>query len=157
MIAGIYTALSLLTFPVSSGAIQLRVSELLCVLPILYVEAVPALFIGCALSNLITGCAPFDILLGSFVTLVSAIFTYLFGRIIKNKYIKLIVGGIFPVLLNAFLLPLIWIFCYGAIEYLYIVQASFIFIGQALAVYGLGAPTYISVVKLKEKGLSFLE
>ncbi len=156
IIASLYIVLSLLTLPLASGAIQLRISEILTLLPLLYLEAVPALFVGCLLSNLITGCAVFDIILGSLITLTCALLTFLMGKIIKNKFFKILMGGSFPVLLNAFLLPLIWILCYGAIEYAYYLQALFLLDGQALAVYALGVPTYLSITKLKEKGVGFL-
>ncbi len=157
IIACLYIVLALLTFPIASGAVQLRVSEILTLLPLVYAEAIPALFIGCLISNLITGCVIIDVILGSLVTLLSAIMTHLVKKIIKKTALKLVVGGIFPVLLNALLLPLIWLLCYGAGEYVYIAQVGIIFIGQSLAVYLLGAPTYLTIVKLKGKGISFLQ
>ncbi len=151
VIAGLYVAVSLLVFPISSGAIQVRLSEALCILPLVWIESVPALFIGCMLSNLITGCAFFDIILGSVVTLISAISTCLLGRAIKNTALKIMLGGLFPVILNALILPLIWVWCYGAIEYMYLVQAGVLFLGQAISVYGLGTPLYLSVEKYFNK------
>ena len=147
VVAGLYVSVSLLVFPISSGAIQVRLSEALCILPLVWAESIPALFIGCMLSNLITGCAFFDIILGSVITLVSAILTYFSGRIIKNTALKIMAGGLFPVLLNAFILPLIWVWCYGAIEYMYIVQVGLLLLGQAISVYALGTPLYFAVRK----------
>jgi len=157
VIAGLYAVLSLITFPVASGAIQLRVSEALTLLPLLYIEAVPALFVGCAIINLITGCAIFDVVLGSLITLVAGICTYLIGKFIKNTPLRIILGGLFPVALNAFLLPLIWLLCYGTGEYVYALQALFLIISQSLAVYGGGTFLYIGIKKLKAKGIAFLE
>lgn len=157
VIASIYTAISLLVFPLAGGAVQLRVSEALTLLPLFFIEAVPALFVGCILSNLIVGCAPPDIILGSLITLVSAMATYGTGRLIKNLVLKIVIGGLFPVLLNALLLPLIWIYCYGAIEYIYAVQALILIVGQSLAVYAVGVPLTISLNRLKKSGIKFLE
>ena len=56
IIAALYAVLSFAVFPVASGAIQFRVSEALTLLPLLYVEAIPALFVGCIAVNLLTGC-----------------------------------------------------------------------------------------------------
>ncbi len=151
VIAGLYAVISLVTFPIASGAIQVRLSEALCILPLFFIEAVPALFIGCALSNLITGCALFDIIFGSLITLVSALLTYIIGRMVKNTPLRLVLGGIFPVVLNALGLPLIWIYCYGAIDYLYHIQAIILFVGQAISIYGLGTPLYISMRKTKKQ------
>ena len=157
IIASLYVILSLITFPVASGAIQFRLSEALCILPLLFIEAVPALFIGCALSNLITGCAIFDVIFGSVITLVAAALTFLFGKIIKNLPLKIIIGGVFPVALNAFLLPLIWVWCYGALEYMYFLQAAFLIVSQSVSIYALGTPLYLAVDKFKKKCLSFFE
>lgn len=151
LIGGIYVALSLIVFPVASGAIQFRPSEALTVLPLIFPEAVLALFIGCALSNLITGCAVFDILFGSLITLFAGVFTFCAGKLIKNTAVKVVVGGLFPVLMNALLLPLIWVWCYGALEYMYIIQALFLILSQSVSVYALGVPLYISTKKLKDK------
>lgn len=155
IIAGLYVVLSLVTFSISSGAVQLRASELLTILPIFYIEAIPALFIGCILSNFITGCAFLDVILGSIVTLVASILTYLIGKAFKNSALRIIFGGFFPVVLNAFLLPLIWIICYGVLEYVYYIQVLLLLAGQSLAVYLLGTPTYFAVKKLKSKHVRF--
>lgn len=151
IIAGLYVVISLVTFPIASGAIQVRLSEALCILPLFFIEAVPALFIGCALSNLITGCAIFDIALGSLITLVSAILTLIVGKVTKNTWLKLVFAGIFPIVLNAFGLPLIWLLCYGVTEYVYHIQVIILFIGQTLSIYGLGIPLYFSIVKANKK------
>ena len=157
VIAGLYTAVSMLVFPLAGGAVQLRVSEAFTLLPLFFIEAIPALFVGCILSNLIVGCAPPDIILGSLVTLVAAIFTFCTGKLIKNLAVKIIVGGIFPVLLNAFILPLIWVYCYGALEYIYVVQALILIVGQSVAVYGAGTPLVTTLNRLKERGAKFME
>ena len=77
--------------------------------------------------------------------------TYFTGKIIKKTWFKLLVGGLFPVILNAFLLPVIWYFCYGELEYLYILQVGFLLVSQSVAVYALGVPLYIAIAKLGEK------
>lgn len=156
IIAALYTVTTLLTLPVASGAVQIRISEALTLLPLLYFEAVPALFVGCILSNLISACALPDIIFGSLITLFAAALTYFTGRIIKNTPLKIIVGGLFPVLLNAFLLPLIWIYCYGAIEYIYGIQAVLLVAGQGVSVYVIGTPLVVQIQKYKNKGINFL-
>ena len=55
VIAAIYCALTLLLRPISYGEVQLRVSEALTILPVLTPAAVPGLFIGCLLANLLGG------------------------------------------------------------------------------------------------------
>ena len=147
LIASLYTALTLVVFPVASGSIQVRISEAFTLLPLLYVEAIPALAVGCLISNMLTGCAPLDVILGSLVTLVSAVMTYGVGKIFKSTALKIIFGGLFPVLLNAFLLPLIWLWAYGTGEYVYILQVAFLLVGQTLSVYAVGTPLYLAMKK----------
>ena len=150
LIAGLYVALSLITMPIASGAIQFRISEALTILPLFFVEAIPALFVGCMLSNLITGCLILDIVFGSLITLVASVCTFLIGKIIKNTFFKMLLGGFFPVILNALFLPIIWVKVYGALEYVYYLQALFLFISQSLSVYACGTPLFLAVRKLNK-------
>ena len=150
VIAALYAATSFVTAPIASGAIQIRLSEALTLFALIFPESIPALFVGCFISNLVTGCAPFDVVLGSLITLAAAGLTYFAGKKIKKTNLKIFVGGLFPVLLNAFLLPLIWLLCYGTGEYIYILQVSFLLIGQSLSVYAIGAPLYLAVRKIND-------
>ncbi len=79
MIAALYVALTLLAnaLGLANYAVQVRFSEALTVLPYFTPAAVPGLLVGCALSNLLTGCLPLDILFGSLATLLGAVGTYL--------------------------------------------------------------------------------
>ena len=146
VIAGLYVCLSLLVFPLASGTVQLRVGEALTLLPLLFLEAVPALFVGCIIVNLLTGCVLIDVIVGSLVTLTSAIFTYFIGKRVKNTFLKILIGGLFPVILNAFILPITWAIV-GIGEYAYLLQATLILLGQALSVYGVGTFLYVAVRK----------
>lgn len=157
IIAGLYVAVSFIIAPFASGAIQVRLSEGLTILAIILPESIPALFVGCLLSNLITGCAIYDVIFGSLITLISAIFSYFSTKRIKKTPLKIFIGGTFPILFNAFLLPLIWQWCYGFGQYVYIVQVAFLLIGQTISVYAIGTPIYLTVKRLKEKNLKFLQ
>ncbi len=57
MIAALYVVLTYITnlLGLASGTIQVRFSEALCILPVFTPAAIPGLFIGCLISNLITG------------------------------------------------------------------------------------------------------
>ena len=86
LIAAIYVVLTyfISAFNLASGAIQVRISEALTVLPYFTPAAIPGLAIGCFLSNLLTGCLPMDVLFGSLATLIGAIGSYLLR---KNKWL----------------------------------------------------------------------
>ncbi len=86
VIAAIYVVLTyfISAFNLASGAIQVRISEALCVLPFFTPAAIPGLFLGCLLSNLLTGCIIWDVVFGSLATLLGALGTGLLtGRSAK--------------------------------------------------------------------------
>lgn len=137
--AGLYCALSFAVFPIASGAVQIRLGDALCLLPLLFPETTIGLFVGCILTNVLTGCAVYDVIFGSLITLVAGLFTCLAGKTIKIKALKIAVGGAFPVFLNAIILPLVFELCYGTGEHVYIIQALFIFAGEAVSVWVFGS------------------
>ena len=149
--ATLYVVLTFATLNFASGFVQLRLSEALTILPLLFPETSVALFVGCIIANLITGCAPYDIVFGSLITLLSALLTAFVGKKIKNSALKVFVGGLFPVLMNAFLLPVVWYYVYGELEFLYIVQVLILLVSQSISVYAVGYPLYYGVEKLKNK------
>ena len=72
MIAAIYVVLTILFAPISFGPVQFRIAEALCILPFFTPAAVPGLFVGCLLSNLLCGAMPLDVVFGSLATLIGA-------------------------------------------------------------------------------------
>ena len=161
VIAALYTTFTYVFMPLAFGPIQVRPAEALCILPLFYVEAIPALAIGCMLSNLASPFLFYDIVFGSLTTLLAAFLSYLVGRFIKNERKKLFFGGLFHVLLNALLLPLYIVFlCGGAEGYSSALVAyfSYVFslgITQSIWVYGLGIPLYTHLKKLRKKSTFF--
>ena len=115
LIAALYVVLTLVSslMGLSSGAIQFRISEALCVLPIFLPEAIPGLFIGCAVSNLIAGGVVWDIIFGSIATLIGAIG----ARLLRNLPKKLIWIATLPtVIANMLIVPFVLIYAYGTPE-----------------------------------------
>lgn len=86
----------------SSGIIQVRFSESLCILPVLIPSAVPGLFVGCIIANLMTGAAFLDVVFGSLATLIGAIGTY-YMKNLKCKYL----GCLPPIVANTLIIPLV--------------------------------------------------
>lgn len=72
IIAALYLLLTFALQAISFGAVQFRIAEALMLLPVLTVDAVPGLFIGCLLGNLLGGGVWYDVLLGSLATLLAA-------------------------------------------------------------------------------------
>ena len=156
--AGIIAALYVvLTWPLGALAFgtlgfQIRPAEALTMLPLFYPEAIPALYVGCLIANIITGNA-WDIGLGSLCSLVAAVLTFLAGKLIKNTPLKLAVGGIFPVFVNAFVIPCVLLLGGSAYAGYWFMFASLL-VTQAVWVYGLGVPLYFGIRALRAKGIS---
>lgn len=108
LIAALYVVLTVLAaqFNLASGAIQVRFSEALTIMPVFTAAAVPGLTIGCVLANLLTGCAAWDVVFGSLATLIGAIGT----RLLKDKPL---LAWIPPVLSNMAIIPIILIKVYA--------------------------------------------
>ncbi len=107
IIAAMYTVLTLIAsaMGLSSGAIQVRLSEALTVLPLLTPAAIPGLTVGCLISNLITGCIPVDVAFGTLATLIGAVGTRYLGRIHP------VLAPVPPILANTLIVP--WVLKYG--------------------------------------------
>ena len=160
IIAALYTALTYAFAPLAFGPFQVRPAEALCILAVIYPEAILALGVGCALSNLASPYAFYDVTFGTLITLSAALFSYLVGSKLKNMPIKIFWGGLFPVLLNAVFLPFVIIFVGdGAGNSLTVAYFTFfgsLLLTESVWIYGLGAPLYFAVARLRKKGLRFL-
>lgn len=108
MIAAVYVVLTFIAnaFGLANYAIQVRFSEALTILPYFTPAAIPGLFIGCLLSNILTGCALPDIVFGSLATLIGAFGTYALRR---WKWC----APVCPILANTVIVPLVLIYGYG--------------------------------------------
>ena len=109
LIAALYVVLTWLCALVGldKGVIQMRLSEALCVLPAFTGAAVPGLFVGCLLANLLTGSALPDVVFGSLATLIGALGAYLLRR---RKWLV----PLPTVLANTLIIPFVLRFAYGA-------------------------------------------
>lgn len=149
LIAAAYTALTFLSgvFGLAFGPIQLRISEVLTILPVFTPAAIPGLTVGCFISNIASFNA-IDMLFGTLATLAAAYLTYCF-KSIKFKDIPLL-AMLPPVLVNAvvvgfeiavFFMPeksFIWAFLLSATE---------VGLGQFIVCYIFGVPFYLAVNK----------
>ena len=108
MVAALYVVLTFAAnaLGLASGAVQVRFSEALTILPVFTAAAVPGLTVGCVLANLLTGCAAWDVVFGSLATLLGAVGT----RLLKNKPF---LAWIPPVVSNAAIVPVVLMKVYG--------------------------------------------
>ena len=108
IIAALYIVLTFIAnaLGLANYAVQVRFSESLTVLPYFTPAAIPGLFIGCLLSNILTGCALPDIIFGSIATLIGAFVTHALRR---YKW----AAPIGPILSNAIIIPYVLLYSYG--------------------------------------------
>ncbi len=107
MIAALYVALTIIFAPFSFGQIQVRIAESLTILPVFTPAAIPGLFAGCLIGNVLGGAIFPDIIFGSFATLIGAFFTYLLRK--KNKYL----APLPPIISNTTIIPFVLRYAYG--------------------------------------------
>lgn len=107
-IAALYVVLTEVSamLGLASGAVQVRISEALTVLPYFTPAAIPGLFLGCLLSNFLTGCALWDVVFGSLATLLGALVSYA-----VRKHRNLV--WIPPVVSNVLIVPWVLRLVYG--------------------------------------------
>ncbi len=147
LVSALYVALTWLSnlFGLANGAVQVRISEALCILPAFMPSAIPGLFIGCLISNLSMGSNIFDIIFGSLATLIGAILT---SRL-KNKFL----APIPAVISNTIVVPVVILFCYTAREArtlsTYLITTLGVFAGEVISAYIFGVILYIALEKRK--------
>ena len=147
LIAALYVALTYAAslFGLSSGAIQFRISEMLCILPVFMPEAIVGLTIGCFIANLVTGALIWDIIFGTVATLIGAIGARLCTRL-PDKLIWL--APIPTVLSNAIIVPFVLIYTYGVNDaYLFLMLT--VAIGEFVCAFILGLAFYYSIKRNK--------
>lgn len=144
IIAALYVVLTYLTslFGLASGPVQCRLSEALCILPVFTPAAVPGLFVGCLLSNLLTGGMILDVVFGSIATLIGAAGTYCLAMRKANKYLYTLPA----VVSNTLIIPLVLKYAYaldGALWYFIITVC----VGEIISCGVLGMLLYFSLSK----------
>lgn len=134
-IAALYVVLTLISaaFGLSSGAIQLRISEALCVLVAFTPAAIPGLTIGCLISNLVASANILDIIFGTLATFLGALGGYYLR---KKKWLITL-----PTLLsNVIIVPLVIVYGFGVKDMALPLVALTVGIGEFLSatVFGTG-------------------
>ena len=132
-IAALYVAMTLISamFGLSSGVIQIRISEALCVLTVFTPAAIPGLTVGCLVANLITGANVLDVVFGTLATLIGAIG----GRMLRNKKWLVTVP---TVIANTVIIPLVIVYGFGIVDVALPLVALSVFAGEFISATLLG-------------------
>lgn len=121
VIAALYVVLTLLAnaLGLANYAVQVRFSEALTILPFFTPAAIPGLFLGCLISNLLCGNILWDVIFGSLATLIGAFGTYLIACGLPGKahpanssVVREICCTLPPILANTVIVPFILVYAY---------------------------------------------
>ena len=152
VIAALYVALTELSTLVgmSSGVIQVRISEALCVLAVFTPAAIPGLTLGCMISNLLVpGVVWADIVFGSFATLIGATLAYLFRRF------PFWIAPIPTILANALIIPFVLAYAYGVEDAIWFMMLT-VGAGEVIAAGILGILLYFAIRRIAPKLFMYL-
>ena len=141
VIAAIYVVLTMVFAPISFGPVQFSISEALCILPFFTPAAVPGLFLGCLLSNLLYGAAALDVVFGSLATLIGAVGSYALRR---NKWAVCVP----PILANTVIIPWVLRYAYGSPDLIPVAMVT-VGIGEILAIGVLGNLLLVTLERYK--------
>ncbi len=136
VVATLYVVFTMPFATFSTGILQFRPAEALTVLPALFPYVSLGITVGCMVSNVVSAFGLLDVLLGSLTTALACILT---AYLCKNKWL----APLPPIVLNATVLPLVWMFAGGLGQYTYIVSMLFLLVSQSVVCYGLGIPLYV--------------
>ncbi|MEG0688057.1 MAG: QueT transporter family protein [Hungatella sp.] len=140
-IAAIYVVLTMAFAPISFGPIQFRIAEALCILPFFTPAAVPGLFLGCLLSNLLYGAVAMDVIFGSLATLIGAAGSY---ALRKKKWAVCLP----PIAANTIIVPWVLRYAYGSPDIIPLMMLT-VGIGEVLAIGVLGNALLIALERYK--------
>ena len=145
VIAAAYVALTMVArvFGLDSHVIQVRFSEMLCILPMFTTAAIPGLYLGCLIANLMAGAVWLDMLIGPVATLIGALGTY---ALRKYKWI----APIPPILSNTILIPFVLAYGYEMEQSVPFMMLT-VGIGEVISVYILGLMAYFALKKHASK------
>ena len=142
MIAAIYVVLTCVFAPFSFGEVQVRIAEALTILPVFTPAAIPGLFVGCLVGNILGGAILPDIIFGSLATLIGAFFTYQLRD--KNKFL----APLPPIAANTIVVPFVLRYGYGVALPIPFMMLTVGF-GEVLSCGVLGMVMYFALKKYK--------
>lgn len=147
VVGAAYATLTVGLAPISYGAIQFRVSEVLCILPFFIPSTAWGLFIGCAIANILGG-GVLDIVFGSLTTLLAALVTARLGKK-EHTLGNSILACLQPVVFNAVIVGAV-VTAVFTVEGetvnpfthlgLYAATAASVGFGEAVVLFALGLP-----------------
>ena len=96
VIAAVYVVVCLALAPFSYGAVQVRVAEALCLLPVFGAEYIIGVTLGCLLANLL-GSTVIDVVFGTLATLLACLVTYKLPASLPPVVFNMLIVGAFEI------------------------------------------------------------
>jgi uncharacterized membrane protein len=144
MISAVYLVLTLIFYLTSFWPYQIRFAEALTVLPYFTPLAIPGLFVGCLVANIIGGNGIWDIVIGTLATLIAAYLTY---KISYNKPKRKLLAPLPPVIINAVIVGAMLSILYKMPLFVTMLSVG---LGQIVACYLIGYPLMLLIEKNKK-------
>ena len=143
VVGAAYAVLTLILAPISYGAVQCRVSEVLCILPYFIPGTAWGLFAGCIVANLLTGNI-FDIIFGSLATLAAGLCTAYIGKRPHSRGTTFL-GCLTPVIFNAVIVGAVITQAYNGMNIfahfgVFALNAALVGLGEAVVMLLMGYP-----------------
>ncbi len=145
IIAALYVVLTVFVnaFNLASGAIQVRISEALCVLPFFTPAAVPGVIIGCFLSNIFTGAMLPDVIFGTLATAIAALAS---RRLRKHRFLVTVP----PVIANMLIIPFVLKYAYHLEDAIWFMMLT-VGAGEVISCIGLGSILITALMPIRNK------
>ncbi|MBE6039585.1 MAG: QueT transporter family protein [Clostridiales bacterium] len=143
VIAALYVVLTMVFAPISFGPVQIRIAEALCIMPLFTPAAIPGLFLGCIIGNLLGGGIMLDVIFGSIATLIGAWIGYLLR---SNRWLVPVPA----IVSNTLIVPFVLRYGYGVADMALPLMMVYICIGEIVGCFILGEILATALMKRKD-------
>lgn len=145
IVGALYAVLTMLLAPISYGPLQLRVSEVLCILPYFMPYTAWGLFFGCVIANLVSAAGILDVVFGSLATLAACLCVAACGKKSKNSLLSRVIACLMPVVWNALIVGATLTIALAGLDPIrnfgaFLIYAGQVALGEAGVMFAVGLP-----------------
>ena len=154
IVAALYVVLTLASYSFSYGAVQFRISEALVLLCYIDPFYIPGLVIGCFMANLFSPFGFWDVIFGTFSTVICTGMVTLTARYLKRNLFSLIIASLWSSVFS-FLIAFEIVFICGAKES-FLFWVLMVAIGEFVVITLFGVPLFQYMFK-NDRLIAFLK
>lgn len=147
IVGAAYAALTMLLAPISYNAVQMRVSEVLCILPFFLPMTTWGLFLGCALANIVSAAGIWDVVFGSLATLLACLCIQTLGQHGRGakSWLRILLAALMPVIWNGVIIGFLLMWTITDVKFPELNAAFWaiggsVALGEAVVMFVLGVP-----------------